>query len=351
MADSGLTTCYSAPKKIMRNHLPRQQLEGLTLCWEQWEAQAETRTQKNMRARLHLIFLLMRYGGLRLGEVLALEPRSSIDTITGMLRVSGSNAREILLPVSAMRNIRRLLSLPQAAEPDFLQFDQSFLRKKFYAVGSIMGLSAASVGPRAIRYSRGLELLELHVPMPLVLKFLGQQDADQLLAFLNFSEGEARKLLTSQAHAKDAVAPPCHGGETDDGTNLFWGIVTGIHTGMRKVYVEITTFSDFRLAAACTPEEAALLEVHNNQVLSARVDPERIVLSPEKSSVSLANCVKGVVESLHSDMVETFVCVGLPDGTTLRATVDTCTLSNTHLRDGKKIYAHFASSAVRLVAD
>lgn len=333
----------------MRNHLTRQQLEGLTLCWEQWEAEAATRTQKNMRARLHLIFLLMRYGGLRLGEVLALEPRSSIDAITGMLRVSGSNAREILLPVSAMRNIRRILSLPQAEEPDFLQFDQSFLRKKFYAVGSVIDLPPACVGPRAIRYSRGLELLELHVPMPLVLKFLGQQDADQLLAFLNFSDGEARKLL-SQTLAKGSPGT-AHGGEADDGTNLFWGIVTRIFTGMRKVYVEITTFSDFRLAVACTPEEAALHEVHENQVLSVRVDPERIVLSPEKSSLSLANCVKGVVESLHSDMVETFVCVGLPDGTTLRATVDTCTLPNTHLRDGKKVYAHFALSAVRLVAD
>ena len=50
-------------------------------------------------------------------------------------------------------------------------------------------------------------------------------------------------------------------------------------------------------------------------------------------------------------MVETFVCIGLPDGTTLRATVDTCTLDSTHLRDGKKVYAHFASSAVRLVAE
>ena len=116
----------------MRNHLTREQLESLTLCWEQWEAEATTRTQKILRARLHLIFLLMRYGGLRLGEVLALEPRACIDTVTGMLRVSGSNAREILLPVSAMRNIRRILGLPQAAEPDFLQFDQSFLRKKFW---------------------------------------------------------------------------------------------------------------------------------------------------------------------------------------------------------------------------
>lgn len=331
----------------MRNHLTREQLEGLTLCWEQWEAEAVTRTQKLLRARLHLIFLLVRYGGLRLGEVLALEPRAAIDTITGMLRVPGSNGREILLPVSAMRNIRRLLGLPQAAEPDFLQFDQSFLRKKFYAVASTMGLYAGSVGPRAIRYSRGLELLELHVPLPLVLKFLGQQDADQLPAFLNFSDGAARKLLASQLRGKERAGAL----DDEDETNLFWGIVTGIFSGMRKVHLEITTFADFRLTVTCSPEEASLHELHENQVMSARVDPERIVLSPEKSSISLANCIKGVVASLHSDTVETFVSLALADGTTLCATVETCTLDNIHLYEGRKIFAHFSSGAVRLVAD
>jgi hypothetical protein len=297
----------------MQRHLTRQELEGLTLCWEQWEAEAVTRPQKLLRARLHLAFLLMRYGGLRLGEALQIVPRAAIDTITGVLRVPGSNAREILLPVSAMRNIRRILSLPQAAEPDFLQLDQSFLRKKLYAVGSRMGLPANAVGPRAIRYSRGLELLELHVPMPLVLKFLGQQDAEQLLAFLNFSGGAARQVLSAQAQRRNAAC----GGEADDGANLFWGIVSRMAVGMRKVQVEITTFSDLRLLAACTPEEAALLEVHENQVLSARVDPERIALTPERTPLSLANCLKGVVESLHSDLVESFACIGLADGTTL----------------------------------
>ena len=41
-------------------------------------------------------------------------------------------------------------------------------------------------GPRAIRYARGLELLDLHVPVNLVQKFLGQQKPSQIAAFLNF---------------------------------------------------------------------------------------------------------------------------------------------------------------------
>ena len=41
-------------------------LEQLTLRWEAWEAEATTTAKKIVRARLHLLFLLIRYGGLRL---------------------------------------------------------------------------------------------------------------------------------------------------------------------------------------------------------------------------------------------------------------------------------------------
>ena len=333
----------------MHSHLTRQQLEALTLRWEHWEAEAATMAQKIARARLHLLFLLFRYGGLRLGEALTFEPRAAIDSITGMMRVPGPNARELLLPLSAMRHIRRIISLPQAGEPDFLRLDQAFVRKKFYAVGKTMGLPAAVLGPRAIRYSRGLELLDLHVPMSLVQKFLGQQDTAQLKAFLDFSDGQARKMLNAQAQNRRASRQAQ--AASDDATNLFWGIVTGIHTGMRKIHVEITTFSDVRLTASCTHEQAGLLEVHENQVLSARVDPERVALSAERIQTSLGNCARCVVESLHADAVETFVCLSLPDGAILRATVETPAVTKLHLAEGKKIFAYFPTSAVTLLAD
>ena len=320
----------------MHSHLTRQQLEALTLRWEQWESEAATRAQKIARARLHLLFLVFRYGGLRLGEALSLEPCRAIDTVTGMMRVSGANAREILLPLSAMRHIRRILSLPQAAKPGFLRFDQGFVRKKFYAVGETMDLPAA---------------IALHVPMPLVQKFLGQQGAAQLRAFLKFSGGEACRLLAGQKAGLESAGHNGPAAAADDGTNLFFGVVSGISSGMRKIQVELTTFSDVRLAALCSPEEAGLLELHENQVLSVHVDPARIVVCAEKMSASLVNRLHGVVESLHADMVETFVCLGLPDGTTLRATLDTRAVGKLHLVEGKKVFAYFPAGAVRLLAD
>ena len=182
------------------SHLTREKLEALSRCWEQWEAEAGTPQRKVARARLHLLFLLLRYGGLRLGEALELDARKDVDTVTGMVHIPGPNSRDVLLPLSAMRHVRRILSLPEAESMgrDFLRFDQGFIRKSFYAVARPLGLDRAMVGPRAIRYARGLELLDLHVPVNLVQKFLGQQKASQIAAFLNFSDGAARRMVQNK---------------------------------------------------------------------------------------------------------------------------------------------------------
>lgn len=330
----------------MQDHLTRDKLEELTLRWETWEAEATTPGRRIVRARLHLLFLVIRYGGLRLGEALELDARRAIDTVTGMLHVTGYNARDVLLPMPAMKHIRRILSLPEAETmgQGFLHFDQGFIRKKFYAVAMPLNLESSLVGPRAIRYSRGLELLELHVPLNLVQKFLGQQKPSQIAAFLNFSGGEARRIVQSKVVDKN-------GAPQAGDRNSFLGIVSRIDMGMRMACVEVTTFSDLRLSALFSLKRLVRLELRENQVVSCLVDPEQIILATEKSAVSMLNCVGGVVESLHQEKVESFASIALPDGTKLNATQETAALEKLRVREGKKIYALFPARAVRLCLD
>ncbi|WP_297217489.1 TOBE domain-containing protein [uncultured Desulfovibrio sp.] len=321
--------------------LSREMLEALSLRWEAWEGEATTPGRRVTRARLHLAFLLVRYGGLRLGEVLGLDARRAVDTVTGMLHVPGPNARDVLLPMSCMRHVRRLLSLPEAAQPDFLVMDEGFLRKKFYAVAASLGIAPALAGPRALRHARGLELLSLHVPLGLVQKFLGQQKPSQVVAFLDFADGAARRMLREQARRR----LPHLSGEED---NLFVGMVTGLAVGMRVAEVEVTTFADMRLVARCDLALLQRLELHENQVISVHVASEEIVLTTEPVSTSLGNMVRGTVSSLHADRVECFVGVDLPDGTVLRATLESAAVEGLHLYEGRRVYALFSSRAVRL---
>ena len=293
----------------------------------------------------HLLFLLLRYGGLRLGEALELDARKDVDTVTGMVHVPGPNSRDVLLPLSAMRHVRRILSLPEAESMgrDFLHFDQGFIRKSFYAVARPLGLDRAMVGPRAIRYARGLELLDLHVPVNLVQKFLGQQKPSQIAAFLNFSDGAARRMVQNK------TLGPSSG--TDPLCNSFLGIVEDISVGMRMASVSVRTFGDMRLGVQCGTRQFVHMEIHANQVVTVLVDPEQIVLSRSRATLSMGNCLPCTVQSIHQDQVESFVSLELGDGSRLCATVETPGLLRVGIYEGQKVYAHFPSRAARLCLD
>ena len=312
--------------------------------WQQY-AESSSMRARRAHARLWCIFMLLRYGGLRLGEALELDARKDVDTVTGMVHVPGPNSRDVLLPLSAMRHVRRILSLPEAESMgrDFLRFDQGFIRKSFYAVARPLGLDRAMVGPRAIRYARGLELLDLHVPVNLVQKFLGQQKPSQIAAFLNFSDGAARRMVQSK------TLGPSSG--TDPLCNSFLGIVEDISVGMRMAAVSVRTFGDMRLGVQCSTRQFVHMEIHANQVVTVLVDPEQIVLSRGRATLSMGNCLPCTVQSIHQDQVESFVSLELGDGSRLCATVETPGLLRVGIYEGQKVYAHFPSRAARLCLD
>lgn len=323
--------------------LTRDMLEALTVRWEQWEAESATPARKRVRARLHLVFLLVRYGGLRLSEVLELDVRRTVDGVTGMLHVPGGNARDVLLPVSCMRHVRRIAALAGDDEEAarFLAFDEGFLRKKFYAVAAALDIAPALAGPRALRHARGMELLELHVPIALVRKFLGLQKPSQLGAFLDFGEGAARNLLARQMRSR-------HAHTEHENENIFVGMVEDVRVGMRAAEVEVVTFGDIRLVAQCDLALMRRLELRENQVISLRVASGGMVLSTEPVATSLRNRVVGRVASLHADAVECFVGVDLADGTTLRAELERAAVAPLHLYEGRRVHVGFSARAVRI---
>ena len=324
---------------MSQEHLTRSLLEQLTLRWEAWEKEATTTAKRIVRARLHLLFLLIRYGGLRLGEALNLNVRQAVDTVTGMVHVPDPGGRDVLLPVSCMKHIRRILSLPEAESESFLHFDQGFVRRKFYAVAEGMGLAPGMAGPRAIRYARGLELLELHVPFNVVQTYLGQQKT-QISEFLSFAGGEAKRIMQQGSSGRQTT--------DEEADNSFIGIITDIRTGMRAASVEVTTFSDLVITARCDVRQFLNSELHLNQVATVSVDPEQIVLSAEKGALALQGPVRATVTALHQDTVESFLVLELADGTRMNAVQETAHLARLRVRQGSRVYVSFPARAVTL---
>ena len=329
----------------MSEHLAAADLARLTQAWETWASEGKTYAQKISRARLHLLFLLFRYGGLRLGEALELAPRTALDMTTGRLRVGGANRRDILMPMTCMGHLRRIISLPEAEAPDFLAMDQAFVRKKFYAVGQTLGLASNLVGPRALRYCRGLELLEQHVPPGLVLKFLGQQDPEQLRAFLRFADGAVARVLNEQKSRGRPKAPQ----PEDSQSNIFRGVVNALAQGLRKVRVELTTFADIRLSILCNQGDIGFYDITPGHPLSLYVDPSVVCLCRPGTAQPFTNRLPCELVSLHSDTVESFATLLLEDGSTFMAEMETPALERLNPREGERFLACFAARSVRIV--
>ena len=115
--------------------------------------------------------------------------------------------------------------------------------------------------------------------------------------------------------------------------------------------VSVRTFGDMRLGVQCSTRQFVHMEIHANQVVTVLVDPEQIVLSRSRATLSMGNCLPCTVQSIHQDQVESFVSLELGDGSHLCATVETPGLLRVGIYEGQKVYAHFPSRAARLCLD
>ena len=128
-------------------------------------------------------------------------------------------------------------------------------------------------------------------------------------------------------------------------------MVEDISVGMRMAAVSVRTFGDMRLGVQCSTRQFVHMEIHANQVVTVLVDPEQIVLSRGRATLSMGNCLPCTVQSIHQDQVESFVSLELGDGSRLCATVETPGLLRVGIYEGQKVYAHFPSRAARLCLD
>ena len=81
-------------------HLEPEQLARLDAYWKDWASQPTQEKQLRVRLRLYFIYLLIRHGGLRLGEALALDDNRDLVFSTATVRIRGS--RDIQIQEQAM---------------------------------------------------------------------------------------------------------------------------------------------------------------------------------------------------------------------------------------------------------
>lgn len=323
-------------------HLTQEELDLATDAFNSWCSEAKTPVQSRARNRLWMAFLLIRYGAMRLGEVLALDDRKDIDPARNLVMVRGSHAREVQLPEPVMRRIGKLAASPvfDDMRGQILALDQGYLRRKFYERGKACGLPGRLFNPRVIRHSRAIELLRGGVPMQVVQSFLGQQSLTMAANYLEYSDATMQRIVKRYIKREGKMKTSAR--------NSFTGTVSRIVKDGLLVEVELTTMHGLKVVAVITDESCTNLRLSEGSVATALVKAPWVILAEQEDGreKGARNKFSGKVAEVKKGEIACEVAVTLEEGSKVCALVTKESVDQLSLAPGKDILVMFKAFSV-----
>lgn len=270
---------------------------------------------------MRLFFLLARYAGMRSSEISSFSEHATLDKQTGLLQLKN---RKLFLPPVALRPIRRILSLPESENKDFLRIDAGFLRRTFYYMAKIADLKPEACAPRALRYARALEMLESRMPMRLVISSLGITNPLKLARL-----------------ASERIGPSF-------GVNRFPAVLIDLFADHRsaKLFLRITEKLTFTVISDLG--ELADIEPARDKPLVVSVPPGLVF--PSTAPLPMENRLPCELISLARDSVESRARLRCAGGIELFSVMDS-SLWDENIKPGGKMSAYIPGHALKIAAE
>ena len=242
---------------------PQELLSVESWLWER-AAAARGPREKRPRLRMWLIFMLLRYAGLRLVEIFALGP-PDMDLQGGIIRVKGACGREVPLPLAVSRRLRRVLEDPGLfpASPELMRCDASYVRRSLQQCGAACGLPKGLLSARSLRHSRALELGRQGLPLPVVDIFLGRRAGPGQSGIVRCDPQKAQRLLREQLQRERPMKTSAR--------NVFQGRIVALRQSGLLVEAILSTAGGLRVAALITDESYRSLALEEGKLVNASV--------------------------------------------------------------------------------
>lgn len=329
-------------------YLDAAQLARLTESFSAWKNSAPTPAQRRSRSRLWLAYLLLRYGALRLGEMTALDDRSDIDFERCLIEVQGPPARSVQLPADVMREIAAFLDDPMfySLRGEVFCIDPGYLRRKFYEQAELAGLPRDLANPRALRRSRGMELVRGGVPFKAVQLFLGRRE--RVNSDLGYLPPTAGRRMVQQYLAREVKMKT-------SARNIFVGSVSRLARDGLLAEVELVTLSGLKVVAIITEESLENLCIDEGRIVTASVKAPWVVLAAPEGDGGLKTSARnqfcGKVTDIKEGRLASEVTVELYEGSKVCALLTGDSLKRLNIERGKDMTVMFRAFSVILNAD
>ncbi len=340
---------YKAPKAARLFQVPESikyltpaQLHTLQQSFHTWLLAAKDGRSKQSRTRIWLLFLLLRYTGMRLGEVIELDDRTDFDLEQGLVHIAGDASRQIPLPTALVDSLRLFFDTPMSLElrGQVFHLDQGYVRRIFSQQEQDTGIPRELLNPRVLRHSRAVELLRAGVPVVIVDAMLGYQGSS--CPYISFSHADTLRIMTHYVYEEKKMKTSAR--------NMFIGQVSTIRASGILSEVEITTATGLKVVSVITKESFTNLGLAMGMTVMATIKAPWVVLVKKESTLktSARNLFCGQISALNSDQIMAEVVVDLDDGTKITSLITDESATKLALNIGDEICAMVKAFSVIL---
>jgi len=329
-----------------RRCLDTVQLGQLEQSFREWARAANRSDVRQSRRRILLIFLLIRYTGAKLNEVLALDPFVDVDPGRQAVFYGADESakREVHIPGNICREMQAALSDPGFRESlgKLFDVDPAFVRRKFYERAQACGFAKNLGGPEMIRRARAVELMQGNMPLPAVQMLLGHSTPNLTSAYVSFSEDDLRELTRFFMERESS--------RKTSARNAFFGKIATIRSGDIQSLVELATVGGHAITTMITNDSLRSLGLREGMLATAEVKAPWVILhkGAGKPTSSAENRCKGVIVRRTSGEVNTEYVIRLADGTELCSIAGTPNDQFPDFAEGEEVWAIFNCFSVVL---
>lgn len=342
---------YAMPQES--KSLDATELQQLEAAFRLWAAAPHREDVRSSRKRILLIFLIIRYTGARLNEVLAIDLRKNVDLSRQIIQLGNLDRgddlspREVQISPGLAREIQDAMNeFASAPGPsNQLMVDAGHVRRKFYERAVECGFAKDRGSPNAIRRARAIELMQSNMPLPVVQRVLGHSTPNLTASFVSFSEEDihhVERYFIERENTRKTSA-----------RNTFFGKISALRKGDIQAQVDLVTLSGNVVTTVITNNSLERLGLKAGALMAAEVKAPWVVLhkAEEMPACSAENIFLGTVSKVLRGKLTTEFIVRIEDGTELCSLVTEESRRKLGIKEGDKVWAVFNCFAVILRAD
>jgi len=333
--------------------LDTAQLNQLEQSFRKWTTSSPRADVRFSRHRILITFLLIRYTGAKLNEVLAVDLFKDIDKKNNAVTYGstgpqpGSKLRTVHLSEALCHEILELTHTPlfRKKKGRMADLDPGFVRRKFYERAAACGFAKELGGPEALRRARAVELMQGNLPLPAVQKILGHTSPGLTSSYVTFSESEiqdiARRFMEKESGRKTSAR------------NTFFCNVTDIVTGDIQTRVDMITMEGHPVVTVITNDSVHRLGLVPGKWIVAEVKAPMVMLQDGADAFngSVENRFKGTVTQITRGKINTECIVRVSDTTHICAVMSSAGTWLSGVNPGDAVWAVFSCFSVILHMD